>query len=77
MAQQKIQIKRSKTEPTAPPNMAYGELAYSEVSKKLFFGKENGSGEAIGGEGAFVTPEALGEAIQDALDNVTIDGGTY
>lgn len=74
---QKIQIKRSKTELAAPPNMAYGELAYSEVSKKLFFGKENGAGEVIGGEGAFATPEAVGEAIGSALENLVIDGGTY
>jgi hypothetical protein len=45
-----FQIKRS-TSTAAPASLAYGELAYSELSEKLFIGANGGGVVAIAGEG--------------------------
>ncbi|GAP99121.1 hypothetical protein [Leptolyngbya sp. NIES-2104] len=74
---QKIQIKRSVQQTGAPTNLAPGEMAYSAVSKKLFIGEDDGTPETIGGSGAFVTHQDLGNAIDEAIADLVIDGGTY
>ena len=60
-----FQIKRS-TVTAQPTTLAFGELAYSESSEKLFIGLNNGSVKAIAGDG-------LGLATANATISVSGD----
>ncbi len=50
----KIQIKRRLTDAGAPTSLDNGELAYNEVTDKLYYGSATGVVE-IGGQGSLIT----------------------
>ena len=73
-----LQIKRSNSTNT-PTSLAYGELAYSQASDKLYIGKADGSSvEVIGGAGAFLrsdTNDTFGGNLT-ITGNLTVSGTT-
>ena len=73
-----LQIKRSNSTNT-PTSLAYGELAYSQASDKLYIGKADGSSvEVIGGAGAFLrsdTNDTFGGNLT-ITGNLTVNGTT-
>jgi hypothetical protein len=50
-----FKIKRRTTNGDAPVSLQNGELAYNEVSNKLYYGMNDGSVKEIGGQGALMT----------------------
>jgi hypothetical protein len=50
-----FQIKRRITDAGAPTSLANGELAYNEVTDKLYYGAADGTVKEIGGQGTLVT----------------------